>query len=62
MADKADIERHGDGYVEGRQQNEPVPQGLEDAVMQQNEARLLHSRHFVLRQGGFLEHTLNTNI
>ena len=46
---KADVVRHGDSHVEGRQQNEPIPQGLGDAVVQQDETGLLHGRNLVLR-------------
>lgn len=37
VSDKADIVRYSDGNVEGCQQDEPVPQGLGDAVVQKDE-------------------------
>lgn len=37
VTDKADVVRHGHGHVKGGQQNQPVPHGLEDAVVQQDE-------------------------
>lgn len=49
MTDKTDIIRHRDRNVESRQQDQPVPQGLGDAVVQQDETGLLHSGHLVLR-------------
>lgn len=60
VSDKADVERYSDGNVESRQQNQPVPHGLEDAVMQQDKTGL-HRSHLVLRQGWFLEHALKTH-
>lgn len=47
--DKADVVRYGDGNIKGRQQNEPVPEGLRDAVVKQDETWLLHGRNLVLR-------------
>lgn len=58
VANKADVIRHGHGHVEGGQQDEPVPQGLGNAVVQQDQTGLLHSCHLVLGQGRFLKHTL----
>lgn len=46
---EADIVRHGDSHIECRQQNEPVPQGFGHTVVEQDEARLLHGCHLVLR-------------
>lgn len=56
---EADVVGDGDGHVEGGQQDEPVPEGLEDAVVEQDEAGLLHRGHFVLGDGRLvLKHVL----
>lgn len=46
---EANVVRNGDGHVEGGQQDQPIPAGLERAVVKEDEARLLDVRHFVLR-------------
>lgn len=58
VTDEADVIRHGHGHVKGGQQDQPVPHSLEDAVVQQDERRLPHCGHLVLRHGRFLKHTL----
>lgn len=58
VTDEADVVGHGHGHVESGQQDQPVPHGLEDAVVQQDEAGLPHRRHLVLGQGRFLEDAL----
>lgn len=59
---EADIVGDGDSHVEGSQQDQPIPQSLGDAVVEQNEARLLHRRHFVLRYGWLVHHVLSESV
>ena len=46
---EADVVGHGDGHVEGGQQDQPIPAGLERAVVKEDEAGLLDVGHLVLR-------------
>lgn len=45
---EADVVGDGDGYVEGGQQDQPIPAGLERTVVQEDEAGLLDVSHLVL--------------
>lgn len=45
---EADVVGNGDGHVEGRQQDQPIPAGLERTVVEEDETRLLNVRHLVL--------------
>lgn len=46
---EANVVGNSNGYVEGGQQDQPIPAGLECSVVKEDEARLLDVRHFVLR-------------
>lgn len=46
---EADIIGNGDGHVEGGQQDQPVPAGLERTVVEEDETGLLDVGHLVLR-------------
>lgn len=46
---EANVVGNSNGYVEGGQQDQPIPAGLERAVVKEDEARLLDVCHFVLR-------------
>lgn len=46
---EANVVGDSDGDVEGGQQDQPIPAGFERAVMEEDKARLLDVRHFVLR-------------
>ncbi|TNN70252.1 hypothetical protein EYF80_019466 [Liparis tanakae] len=46
---EADVVGNGDGDVEGGQQDQPIPAGLERTVVEEDETRLLDVRHLVLR-------------
>ena len=46
------VVRYDDGYVEGTQEDQPIPADLEDAVVQQYETRTFHLLHFIFGQGG----------
>lgn len=46
---EADIVGHSDGHIEGSQQDQPIPPGLEGAVVKEDEAWLLDVRHLVFR-------------
>lgn len=46
---EADIVGHSDGHIEGSQQDQPIPPGLEGAVVKEDKARLLDVRHLVFR-------------
>ena len=57
---EAHVIGHGDGHVEGRQQDQPIPAGLEGAVVEEDEAGLLNGCHFVLRDRRLVpEHVLD---
>lgn len=45
---EAHVVGNGDGYVEGGQQDQPIPAGLERTVVKEDEAGLLDVRHLVL--------------
>lgn len=44
---EANIVGHSDGHIEGSQQDQPIPPGLEGAVVKEDEARLLDVGHLV---------------
>lgn len=50
MAREADIVRDSDSHIKGGQEDKPVPEGFEDAVMKKDEARFLDRSYFVFRK------------
>lgn len=62
IADEAHVVGHRHGHVERGQKNQPVPTGLECAVVQQDEFGLLGVCYLVLRQSGRIpKHILGNN-
>lgn len=60
IADETHVVRHRHGDIEGGQQDQPIPTGLECAVVQQDEFGLLGICYFVLWQRGRIaEHILD---
>lgn len=45
---EADVVWNGDGHVEGRQQDQPIPTSLECAIVKEDEAGLLDVGYLVL--------------
>lgn len=48
---EADVVGNGDGHVEGGQQDQPIPAGLERTVVKEDEARLLDLCYLVFWDG-----------
>lgn len=48
---EANVVGNGDGYVEGGQQDQPIPAGLERTVVQEDQTGLLDISHLILRDG-----------
>jgi len=45
---EADVVGNSDGYVEGGQQDQPVPAGLERTIVKEDETGLLDVSHLIL--------------